>query len=195
MERVKQMARGVGKIILVLLGGVLIPILIPVGFGMTLSQRAQEKKLQRKPVPTIGEILATAGIIIQDEAVAAKTLRQQSISEIHDLLARAGLTIHDEATPKKKLQRKPVPTIGEILATAGITVHDEAVAARTLKQQSTSEIHELLARAGLTVHDEPAKQCWEIVQCSPEKREACPTYVRRNVPGWVAVPAKCEHLT
>ncbi len=49
---------------------------------MTLSQRGQEKKLQRNPVPTIGEILATAGIIIRDEAVATRTLRLFNLQKI-----------------------------------------------------------------------------------------------------------------
>ncbi len=52
------------------------------GIGMTLSQRGQEKKLQRNPVPTIGEILATAGIIIRDEAVATRTLQLFNLQKI-----------------------------------------------------------------------------------------------------------------
>jgi len=105
MARGKQITRGVGKVFLILLGVILMPILISVGLGMTIGQRVQGKKLQQKPAPTIGEILAAAGLTIHDEAtgdeaVAAKTFRQQPISELHQLIARAGLTIHDEAAPK-----------------------------------------------------------------------------------------------
>ena len=134
MVRVKQVARGTGKVSLILLGVILMPILISVGLGMTIGQRVQGRKLQRKPAPTIGEILAAAGLTIQEgatenQAVAAKTFRQQPISELHQLIARAGLIIHDEAAPK---------------------------------------------------------HCWEILHCSSQKRDACPVYARRDIPGWVA---------
>jgi len=135
MERVKQIVRGGGKVILALLGGILMPILIWVALGTAVYQRVREKRAQREPAPTIGEILAAAGLTIQDEAAtgeaaAAKVFMQQPVSEIGNLLARAGLTIHDEAAPK---------------------------------------------------------HCWEILQCSPEKREACPAYARRDLPSWVAI--------
>lgn len=135
MERVKQIARGFGKVSLALLGGALMPILIPMALGVAVNQRMRERRLQREPAPTIGEILETAGLTIQgeattDKAVAAKTFVRQPVSEIGKLLARAGLTIHDEAAPK---------------------------------------------------------HCWEILQCSPEKREACPAYARRDLPSWVAI--------
>ena len=135
MERAKQIVRGGGKVILALLGGILMPILIWVALGTAVYQRVREKRAQRKPAPTIGEILAAAGLTIQGEAAtgkaaAAKVFMQQPVSEIGNLLARAGLTIHDEAAPK---------------------------------------------------------HCWEILQCSPEKREACPAYARRDLPSWVAI--------
>ncbi len=135
MERVKQIARGVGKVILALLGGILMPILIWVALGVAVYQRVQEKRVQREPAPTIGEVLAVAGLTIQGEATtgkpaAAKVFMQQPVSEIRELVARAGLTIHDEAAPK---------------------------------------------------------HCWEILHCSPEKREACPAYARRDMPCWVAI--------
>ncbi len=56
MERMKQIARGVGKVILALLGGVLIPILIWVALGVAVNQRVQEKRLQREPAPKTGLI-------------------------------------------------------------------------------------------------------------------------------------------
>ena len=135
MERVKQITGGVGKVILALLGGILFPILIWVALGVALNQKLRERKLQRAPAPTIGEILAAAGLAIQEEAtiespVAARTFMQQPVSEIHKLLARAGLTIHEEAVPK---------------------------------------------------------HCWEVLHCPPQKREACPAHVRRDVPSWVAI--------
>lgn len=110
MERVKQVARRVGKVTLVLLGVILMPVLTTVGFGMVVSQKVQAKKSHQKPVPTIGEILAVAGITIQDEAVAAKTFRQQPLSDIHGLLVRAGLTVHDEAAPKHCWEVLDCPT-------------------------------------------------------------------------------------
>ena len=134
MARGKQITRGVGKVFLILLGVILMPILISVGLGMTIGQRVQGKKLRQKPAPTIGEILAAAG-----------------------------LTIHDEATG------------------------DEAVAAKTFRQQPISELHQLIARAGLTIYDEAApKHCWEILHCTPQKRDDCPVYARRDIPGGVA---------
>jgi len=90
---------------LALLGGVLMPILIWVALGVAVNQRARERRVQRKPAPTIGEILVAAGLTIQGEAttgkaMAARVFMQQPVSEVGKLLARAGLTIHDEAAPK-----------------------------------------------------------------------------------------------
>jgi len=105
MEKAKQIARGAGKVILALLGGVLMPILIWVALGVAVNQRLRERRVQRKPAPTIGEILVAAGLTIQGEAttgkaMAARVFMQQPVSEVGKLLARAGLTIHDEAAPK-----------------------------------------------------------------------------------------------
>jgi hypothetical protein len=65
----------------------------------------RERRSQRAPAPTIGEILAAAGLTIQAEAatgqtVATKIFIQQPVLEISKLLARVGLTIHEEAGPK-----------------------------------------------------------------------------------------------
>jgi len=134
MARAKQIARGTGKVFLILLGVILMPILISVGLGMTIGQRVQRRELPREPAPTIGEILAAAG-----------------------------LTIHDEATG------------------------DKAIATKTFRRQPISELNQLIARAGLIIHDEAApKHCWEILQCPSQKRDACPVYARRDIPGWVA---------
>jgi hypothetical protein len=134
MARAKQIARGTGKVFLILLGVILMPILISVGLGMTIGQRVQRRELPREPAPTIGEILAAAG-----------------------------LTIHDEATG------------------------DKAIATKTFRRQSIPELNQFIAKAGLIIHDEAApKHCWEILQCPPQKRGACPVYARRDIPGWVA---------
>lgn len=135
MEKVKRTLRGGGKVSLAVLGGVLMPIMIWVALGVALSQRVRERRARRKPAPTIGEILATAGLTMQaetsgNEAMAAKVFMQQPASEIGKLLAKAGLTIHDEGTPQ---------------------------------------------------------HCWEVLHCPREKRDACPAYVRRDVPSWIAV--------
>jgi hypothetical protein len=104
MEKMMQSVRGVGKVLLALLGGILFPILIWVALGVAVYQKVRERAVQRKPAPTIGEILAAAGLSIQEEAgtgkTAAKVFAQQSVPEISKLLARAGLTIHEEAAPK-----------------------------------------------------------------------------------------------
>lgn len=94
---------------------------------------------------------------------------------------------------ERSLQRAPAPTIGEILARVGLTIQaetatDQAVATKTFTQRSVSDIDKLLAIAGLTIHEEAVpKHCWEVLHCSPEKREACPAYARYDVPSWVAI--------
>ena len=108
MKGIKQFAKGVGKVTLAMVGGVLFPVLIWVALGVAVSQKARERVVQQKPAPTIGEILAVAGLSIQaeantDKAAAAKVFAQQPVSEISKLLARAGLTIHEEAAPKVRL--------------------------------------------------------------------------------------------
>ncbi len=104
MERMKRITKATGKVLLALLAGVLMPILIWVALGVVINQKIRERRPQRVPAPTIGEILAAAGLTIQEEAtagraVAAKTFMQQPVSEINALLARAGLTIHEETVP------------------------------------------------------------------------------------------------
>ncbi len=134
MERMMKTAKGAGKVMLAVLGGILMPILIWVALGVAISHKIRERAPQRKPAPTIGEILAAAGLTMEGETatgepVAAKVFMQQPASELNKLLAKAGLSIQEEAIPK---------------------------------------------------------HCWEILHCSPEKRETCPAYARRDVPSWVA---------
>ena len=105
MKGTKKVLRGTGKVILALLTGVFMPILIWVALGVAISQRVRQRTPKQAPVPIIGEILAAAGLTIQEETttgktVAARTFTQQPASEIRQLLARAGLAIHDEPTPK-----------------------------------------------------------------------------------------------
>jgi hypothetical protein len=58
MEKMMQSVRGVGKVLLALLGGILFPILIWVALGVAVYQKVRERAVQRKPTPTIGEIPA-----------------------------------------------------------------------------------------------------------------------------------------
>ncbi len=61
MERTKRILGGVGKVALAIVGGILFPVLIWVALGVAIYQRAQERGTQRKPTPTIGEILHKMG--------------------------------------------------------------------------------------------------------------------------------------
>ncbi len=54
MKRTKQIARGIGKVILALFAVVLMPILIWVALGVALNQKLRETKVQRKLAPPIG---------------------------------------------------------------------------------------------------------------------------------------------
>ena len=88
--------RRVAYAVSALLIGIAFPVLIWVGLVVAVSQWIQEKIPQREPARTIGEILATAGLTIQQEPlesqlVAVKVFAKQPMPEIHGLLARAGL--------------------------------------------------------------------------------------------------------
>ena len=56
MRRTKEVGRGIGKVILALLAGVLMPILLLVALGVALNQKLREAKVQRKLAPPIGEM-------------------------------------------------------------------------------------------------------------------------------------------
>lgn len=60
MERMMRIARGTGKVMLAILAGALMPILIWVALGVAVYQVMRQRQVQRKPVPTIGQILAGA---------------------------------------------------------------------------------------------------------------------------------------
>ncbi len=118
MKGTKQIARGTGKVMLALLGGILMPILIWVAFGVAISQKVRDRIPQRKPAPTIGEVLVAAGLIIEGETaagkpVAARVFRAQSASQINKILAKAGLSLYGTskmAQPEPRLSEfKPAP--------------------------------------------------------------------------------------
>ncbi|MFH1381379.1 MAG: hypothetical protein ABIH70_00605 [Chloroflexota bacterium] len=66
MKTAKKILKGTGKVILALMGGILMPVLIWVAFGVAMSQKL--RSAQRKTVPTIGQILETASLSAGDEA-------------------------------------------------------------------------------------------------------------------------------
>ncbi len=105
MERMMKTTKGAGKVMLAVLGGILMPILIWIALGVAISHKIRERVPQRKPAPTIGEILTAAGLTIEGgtatgEPVVAKVFMQQPASELNKLLAKAGLSIQEEAIPK-----------------------------------------------------------------------------------------------
>jgi hypothetical protein len=87
---------------------VLAPALTFGGMVRKLYERVfarRRKTIRQESVPTIGEILAAAGLTIQAETatgkpVAAEVFMQQPASELNKLLAKAGLSIQEEAIPK-----------------------------------------------------------------------------------------------
>jgi len=60
MEKTKKVIKTIGKMMLVIIGCALAPILIWVAFGVAMHQRAKAKEAG-KPAPTFREILAAAG--------------------------------------------------------------------------------------------------------------------------------------
>ena len=105
MERTKKIAKSAGKVMLALLGGILMPILIWVALGVAISHKMHERAPQRRPAPTIGEILTAAGLKLEGETttgepVMAKVFMQQPAPELNKLMAKAGLSIQEQAIPK-----------------------------------------------------------------------------------------------
>ncbi len=72
MKRIKRIGWGVGKVVLALLAGILMPILIWVALGAAVTQKLREKRQQRKSAPTIAEILAAAGINVREETAGKR---------------------------------------------------------------------------------------------------------------------------
>ncbi|MBI4303046.1 MAG: hypothetical protein HY665_01715 [Chloroflexi bacterium] len=104
MERTKGITGGIGKVGLALLAGATMPILIWVALGVAINQKVRERRAVRQPAPTIGEILAAAGLSFNEDIatakpVAAKVFMQQSVKDIGSVLAAAGLSIHEEDAP------------------------------------------------------------------------------------------------
>ncbi len=71
MKEIKRIGRGIGKVFLALLGGILMPILIWVALGAFLTQKIREKRQQRMSTPTVAEILAAAGITIREDSLTS----------------------------------------------------------------------------------------------------------------------------
>ncbi len=65
MKTTKKILKGTGKVVLAILGGILMPILIWVAFGVAMNQKL--RSTQRKPVPTIGQILEAASLSTRNE--------------------------------------------------------------------------------------------------------------------------------
>ncbi len=69
MKRTKQIARGIGKVILALLAVALMPILVWVALGAALNERLREKNLQRAPATTAGGTMTNLGLTTHEPAV------------------------------------------------------------------------------------------------------------------------------
>jgi hypothetical protein len=65
MNKMMRVTKGTGKITLVILTGILMPILLWVGLGVALNQKLRVKKHVTETAPTIGEILAKPKAIIE----------------------------------------------------------------------------------------------------------------------------------
>lgn len=88
--------RRTGYGLLFFLVGIFFPILIWVGLGVVVQQWVRERMLKRHPAPTVGEILAAPGLVVQwkasgTESLAVAVFGKQPMSEIRELLQRAGL--------------------------------------------------------------------------------------------------------
>jgi hypothetical protein len=62
MKTLKKIALVAGKVLAVILGCVLMPILIWVALGVAIYQKTHQTEVQKELVPTLGQILAAAGI-------------------------------------------------------------------------------------------------------------------------------------
>lgn len=109
MEKAMKITKGASKVTLALLAGVLMPVLLWIALGVAADHKLQGRRLQRKAAPTIGDILAAAGLSIHEEATPGKTVAAKTFGqvEIRELLAKAGLTIHDEAAPADMSKQIP----------------------------------------------------------------------------------------
>ncbi|MDP2916893.1 MAG: hypothetical protein Q8O16_03055 [Dehalococcoidia bacterium] len=56
-----KVLKTIGKVTLVLLGCVLMPVLIWVALGAAVYQKFRARKAQTAPAPTFGQIIAAAG--------------------------------------------------------------------------------------------------------------------------------------
>ncbi len=104
MDRIKKIAGGVGKVMLALLGGVLMPILLWVALGAAITQKIRERRARRVLPPSIGEILKDAGLNIREYVVdkeeTSPAFTQQPVPDVDELLHRNGFTFSEDAAPK-----------------------------------------------------------------------------------------------
>ena len=70
MKRTKQIARGIGKVILALFAVALMPILVWVAIGAAFNIKLREGRLQRAPAPTASEIVTNLGLTTHEPAVS-----------------------------------------------------------------------------------------------------------------------------
>jgi hypothetical protein len=100
----KRIAKGAGKVMLALLGAALAPILIWVALGVVITHRVHEKAPEKQPAPTIGQILAAAGLKLEGEAATGQPLATTPFMrvpapELNKVLAKANLTVQEQAVP------------------------------------------------------------------------------------------------
>jgi hypothetical protein len=67
MKGIKRVAKGIGKAMLAVLGGIFFPVLIWVALGVAINQKLMERRRQQVRVSTIGELLEVAEHDIQRE--------------------------------------------------------------------------------------------------------------------------------
>ena len=60
MKELIKIARGIGKVILALLGAILMPILIWIALGVAINKKLREKEVPQMETETISELLAKA---------------------------------------------------------------------------------------------------------------------------------------
>ena len=60
MKELIKITRGIGKVILALLGAILMPILIWIALGVAINKKLREKEVPQMETETISELLAKA---------------------------------------------------------------------------------------------------------------------------------------
>ena len=65
MKNIMKVAKGIGKVVIAILTGIMMPILLWVGLGVALNQKLRAKKHVTETAPTIGEILNKTKITVE----------------------------------------------------------------------------------------------------------------------------------